>query len=163
MSLKDTLARKKQRETHYDVVVADPTEAEEAYEEAFRAFRRAELEHGEESPEASATRAIKEEARAALAACVERIYFRNLPSDEFEELVGEHKPTKEQQEQGQQWNDKTFAPALLAACAVDSDMTEKEWIDELASDRWSQADVTSIFMAALSANVTPRSVTVPKG
>lgn len=172
MSLRDALARKAGRETHYDVpvVTSDEQEAlEEAFASARRAVGRAVAAHGEESSEAAAARAELEEARAALAEAVYRVRFHSLDPDEFEALVGAHPPTKAQQDDGDQWDRATFVPALLAACAVDSDMSEKDWTDELTSKdqsgrpKWSRADRDGIFMAALTANVIPRSVTVPKG
>jgi len=42
-------------------------------------------------------------------------------------------------------------------------MTEEEWAAELASDRWTLADRREIVSQALAANVTSRSVSVPKG
>jgi hypothetical protein len=163
VSLRDALARKRQRETFYDVLVDDPTEAEEQLERAQADLRLATLRHGEESAEAQAARVSVEEARAALTGCTHRITFRNLPAHEFEALVNAHPPGKDAQAKGDQWDIGTFGPALVAACAVDADMTEKEWIDELSSDRWSVADRNGIFSAALAANVSPRSVTIPKG
>lgn len=166
MSLREALARKAARETHYDVLVVT-SEEQEALEERFTAARRAvgraEAAHGQESPEAVAARAEVEDARQGLAEASYRIRFRNLPPDEFEALVAAHPPTKAQQDEGDMWDRTTFTPALLAACAVDSDMTEKDWTDELARPSWSRADRDQVFMAALTANVLPRSVTVPKG
>lgn len=162
-SLREALARKRQRETFYDVLVDDPTAAEEQHDAARQEFRLATLRHGQDSEEAKAAQAKVDEARAALSACSYRLTFHNLAPDVFEALVAAHPPSKEQQDDGDQWNAATFTPALVAACAVDSDMTEQEWIDELNSDRWSVADRNGVFLAALSCNISPRSVTVPKG
>ena len=172
MSLRAALARKAARETHYDVLVVS-SEEQEQLEEAFavarRAVGRAVAKDGEESPAATDARAELEAAREALTGASCRIRFHPLDPDAFEALVGDHPPTKAQQDEGDQWDRTTFAPALLAACAVDSDMTEKDWTDELTSKdergrpKWSRADRDGVFMAALTANVIPRSVTVPKG
>ncbi len=161
MNLRDALARKQRRETYYDLLIADPTEAEERHGDARASVRLAQMREDETA--AAAARAELEDARAALAACTHRITFRNLPPDVFESLVGAHPPTKDRADKGDQWDPATFGPALIAACAVDGDMDEKAWIDELGSDRWSVADRDEILSKALQANVTPRSVTVPKG
>jgi hypothetical protein len=91
------------------------------------------------------------------------VRFRNLPAHEFEALIGAHKPTKEQQDKGSQWNPDTFSVALIAACVVDSDLTEDEWSAELRSSQWPLADVNAMFSAALEANYSSRSATIPKG
>lgn len=162
MSLRDALARKRQRETFYDLEIADPTEPREKYEAARAALRLAEMRHGKDSDEAAEARESLSAARAEWSACTYRITFRNLPSDEYEALVAAHPPTKEQQDKGDQWDRATFAPALIAACAVDSDMSEDEWVEELKSDRWPVADRDAVFLKALGANLEPRSATVPK-
>lgn len=159
-NLRHALKRKRQRETFYDIVIDDPTEAEERVTAAQSALRLAGLRDDDEAKVAA--QAELDEARAALSACVHRVVFHNLPADAFEDLIGAHPPQKDKKDTDT-WDARTFRPALIAACAVDSDMTEQEWAEELASERWNEADVDAIFMAALSANVTPRSVTVPKG
>lgn len=163
MNIRDALAKKRQRETFYDLEVADPTEAKEQFEAARAALRLAKLRAGDGSPEAADAQAAVDEAREAWMACTYRVRFRNLEPDVYEALVAAHPPTKEQEAKGEQWNRATFAPALLSACAVDSDLSEEDWAAEFKSGRWPVADRDAAFLQALAANLEPRSATVPKG
>lgn len=163
MSLSAALARKQRRETHYDLLIADPTDAEAQVELAQRDLRLAKARHTEDSDEARAAQAQLDEALAAVRECTHRIVFQAMDPDAFEELISQHPPTPEGQKNGDQWEGKTFTPALLAACAVDGDLDAEGWAAELASGRWNTADRNAIFSAALAANLTPRSLTVPFG
>jgi hypothetical protein len=161
MSLREALASKRSQQTHYDLVIGDPAEPEAALQTATADLRLAQMREDEDAT--SAARTSLEEARAALQACLHRIHFRPLEPDVFEALIGAHEPTKEQQKDGERWNPTTFRPALISACAVDSELDESEWAAELTTKRWSHADRDEIFAAALAANVVPRSLSVPKG
>jgi hypothetical protein len=158
MSLRDALKAKQRRTTHYDLLIADPSEAEAEVEQAEAALRLELLRDGDDVEQ---LRGQVEAARARVRDCLYRVTFQNLPPDEFEELVAAHPPGKDQPK-SDEWS-PSFRAALIAACAVDSDMTEAEWQAELASERWNDADRTALFSAALSANVTARSVSIPKG
>lgn len=166
-NLRARLKNKKRRTTTYDMVVVDNDvldAAEAALIDAQRDLRRAKV--AAESDDDAAVELAETAVAAAkqeLEQCRDTLVFQSLPSHEFEALISAHEPTKEQQSKGDQWNSETFSPALIAACCVDGDLTEDEWAEELRSERWSVADRNAIFSAALSANVTPRSVTVPKG
>lgn len=156
------LKAKKHRTTTYDMVIVEDQvvdAAEVNLAAAERDLRRA-TASGDAAELAAAEQAL-DLARAQVRACYDTLQFRALPSHEFEALISAHEPTKEQQKDGAQWNNDTFSPALLAACAVDSDLSEGDWAEELMS--WSVADRNAIFSAALSANVTARSLTLPKG
>jgi hypothetical protein len=162
MSLREALASKRSQQTHYDLVIGDSAEPEAALQAAQAELRLARARESDEDSVVAA-RASVEEARAALQACLHRIHFQPLEPDVFEALVGAHPPTKAQRADGDTWNATTFRPALIAACAVDSELDETDWAVELASKRWSVADRDEIFAAALAANVVPRSLSVPKG
>jgi Asp-tRNA(Asn)/Glu-tRNA(Gln) amidotransferase A subunit family amidase len=158
MSLRDALKAKQRRTTYYDLLISDPSEAEKVVEEAEGTLRLALLRNSDDVEDC---RAAVTAAQERLREHVHRITFVNLPPDEFEELVAAHPPGKDQKKDDE-WH-PSFRAALVAACAVDSDLSEDEWAAELKSERWNEADRSAIFAAALSANVTPRSVTIPKG
>lgn len=158
MDLRAALAAKRSTETWFDLQVSDSTEAEQTLEQASRQLRLALLT----SEGVAEAEAAEQAAREALAACFHRLRFHNLPAHEFEALVGEHEASPEDAEQGEVWNRKTLTPALLAACAVDSDLTAEEWAAELASERWNAADLLGVYRAALDANVKQRSASLPK-
>jgi hypothetical protein len=161
MSLREALASKRSQQTHYDLVVGDTAEHEAALQAADRDLRLARLR--EDEPAAAAASEAADAARAGLQACLHRVHFRNLEPDVFEALIGAHPPTKKQRDDGERWNSDTFRPALIAACAVDGELTEQEWAEELTQPRWSHSDREEIFAAALAANVVPRSLSIPKG
>lgn len=163
MSLSAALARKQRREEYYDVLIDDPTAAEAAVKVAERGVLDAALEHGADSDEVTAAQTQLAASHQQLADCYHRVVLRNLPPAKFEALVAAHKPTKAQEDAGAMWNRTTLAPALLAACAVDSDLTEEQWAEQFASGLWSMADRDGIFGAALAVNVSARDTTVPKG
>ena len=163
-NLRARIRAKARRTTTFEMVVVDDATAdaaEAAYVSAQTGLRRA---TAAKDPKAeTAAQAAVDAARAGLAECRDVLRFQSLSAHDFEALIGAHEPTEAQQAKGDQWNGETFSPALIAACAVEQDMTEAEWAEELGSERWSVADRNAIFTAALSANVTARSVTVPKG
>lgn len=82
--------------------------------------------------------------------------FRGVGRRKFEELQRAHPPTDEQQaENGGNlaWNPDTFLPALLEATVVNSELTAKEWNDDvLDSDDWGQAEVGLLLQTALGVN-----------
>ena len=92
-------------------------------------------------------------AQAALDACTWRIRFQSIPSEAFTALLELHPRTPEQPST-HQWDPVTFQPALVAACAVDSDLTEQEWAAELGSERWSTGERNALFMQALAVNIS---------
>jgi hypothetical protein len=162
VSLRDALARKQPSETHYDLVIADPTAHQQRVAEADTMVSLARL-RGDSDAVASAQRALTEAKAALIEECVYRVRLRNLAPDEFEALVSAHEATPEQQAKGEVWNRDTLTPHLLAASVVDGDMTADEWEVELKSDRWSAADKLGIYRAALNANIIDRSASLPKG
>lgn len=163
MSLSAALARKQRREEYCDVLVDDPTKAEAAVGVAERAVLDAALEHGPDSEQVTAAKEHLAAAHAAVASCYHRVVVRNLSPAKFEALVAAHKPTKAQEAADALWNADTLAPALLAACAVDSDLTEEAWTDLFTGGLFSKADRDALFGTALAVNISPRSSTVPKG
>lgn len=59
-----------------------------------------------------------EDARAEQEALDVDFIFRGLPGDVWEDLVHAHPPTEVQAKRGEGYNQKTFAPAAIAACSV---------------------------------------------
>lgn len=146
--MRTRLQARKPRQTFYDL----PTAGEEQLDAAERALTTAQAS-GDPGAVAAAV--------AALEACRDRLVFQALPAHEFEALIAAHEPQESDRASGDQWHAETFVPALIAACIVDSDLTEDDWKQELAG--WSVAERNAIFAAAVSANVVSRSVVIPKG
>lgn len=106
---------------------------------------------------ASAEEAVKQ-LEKDLATCFYEVQFRGLPAEEFDALVQLHPPTEEQiaearekQQEPPLWNETTFYPALLETCAVSSELSAAEWVEELK--KWERAERAEIRSRALEANV----------
>lgn len=83
------------------------------------------------------------------------VTVRALPADVWDLLVRDHPPTKEQVDEGWQWNTATFRPALLAACVVSpadegEPLTEQEWAALLVKLPFGDRD--RLFAAAFDVN-----------
>lgn len=159
MDLRSALASKRGNETHFDLLISDPTDAEASLSQAEAALRLATIR----DKDVEAARASAEQARAEMAGCFYRLTFRNLSPHEFEALVGAHEASAEAAAEGEVWDREGLTPALLAACTVDSDLSVEDWAAELASDRWSAADKLAVYRAVLDANIKQRSASLPKG
>ncbi len=156
MGVRDVLAAKRVRETHYMLPVADTAEAERRFEDAWRVLLSAQ-QAGKAEPKTIARleRAV-DKAREAYQACFHKLSFRPMDPAEFDALLSEHT-----NDEDVDWH--ALAPPLLAACTVDSDLSAEEWAAELASGRWSSADVMGVARAAFDANGRAYTVGVPKG
>lgn len=98
------------------------------------------------------------EAEQADAAVV--LVVRGLGSDLYEEMQGEHPPTPAQAKRGEEYNVKTFAPALVAACVV-GPMTV-EFADELLTTILTNGEAAILFNTCVAVNQASR-VTLGKG
>lgn len=77
------------------------------------------------------------------------IRLKALGSQAYDDLLAEHPPTAEQKKEGSTYNADTFAPALIAACAVEPSMTTSEAKQIWTSDEWSRGEVTELFFACV--------------
>lgn len=67
----------------------------------------------------------------------------------YDDLVGEHPPSKKDKEQGAAWNVDTFAPALIARCTSQPALTEEDAKALWESDDWSRGELFDWFMACI--------------
>jgi len=160
--LRKALAKKRVREEVYRFAIADDTAARKKLDEANKAKLLAGIGKNTEDELSRKFEAEVDAAQAELDACYEPIVFRGISDKAFEALVAEHPPVGDDKEKAA-WNVETFRPALIAACAVDADLTAEEWAEELASERWTKADLNEIFSAAVRANTRTVSEGLPKG
>jgi hypothetical protein len=70
----------------------------------------------------------------------------------YDKLVSKHPPKPEDRAEGSSFNMDTFAPALIAACAVDPEITPEEAKAIWDSDDWSRGDVMVLFRNAVELN-----------
>jgi hypothetical protein len=78
--------------------------------------------------------------------------FVSIGAKAYDKLAAKHPPTVEQRLEGSTFNTETFAPALIAACCVDPEMSETEAKQLWNSDTWSRGDRLSIYRAAVEVN-----------
>lgn len=138
---------------HAELQQAEQTAAAGAY------LRQKNPERVEEVTRAvEAAQEAAQELRKRYDACFYIVKFRPLPSDEFDALVQLHPPTEAQllraREAGEDlpiWNEDTFYPELLERCAVNSDLSAAEWVEELRG--WSKAERGEVRSRALEVNV----------
>lgn len=74
---------------------------------------------------------------------------RSINTKIYDDLVGEHPPTKEQKAEGSPYNLDTFGPALLAKCTVDPEMSYEDALELWGSDDWARGELLDWFMACL--------------
>jgi hypothetical protein len=151
---RDVLSRKRRRTATYVVELEDPSEARAALSTIASRLQLLAALHGEDSEQAAALHPELEQAQAALDACSHTITLRALGAQHFPDLVKAHPPTKEQQAERGDWNPDTFHAALIAACAADEGLTERQWADALDSDAWATGERNALFNLALQLNVS---------
>lgn len=73
------------------------------------------------------------------------ITFKAISSHDLDRLQSKYPPTSEQRVRGMQFNPETFAPALVAACAADPEMTEEDAREIWKSESWSTGELNFLF------------------
>jgi hypothetical protein len=70
----------------------------------------------------------------------------------YDKLVAKHPPKPDQRAEGSSFDIDTFAPALIAACSVDPEISPTEAKDIWDSEDWSRGDVMVLFRNAVELN-----------
>jgi hypothetical protein len=141
----------------YWIRVDDPTQAGEALTEARDTLRTRIMVDAPEDAITEAREAVKA-AEAALKACYEPIVLTALTADNFEKLVGEHKPRPDHIDDDA-WNQSTFPRACFLACAP-TEWDTAGWEAFLAT--LTAAEQESLFMTAVRVNARVLDPTLPK-
>jgi hypothetical protein len=68
-----------------------------------------------------------------------------IPSSQYDTLVGEFPPNKEQKEKGQTTDWDRFAPALVAACLHKPAMSYEQAREMFTSAAWSAGELADLF------------------
>jgi hypothetical protein len=96
--------------------------------------------------------------------------FKSLGRVEFEKLLDEYPPTKEQREAARKkgedipnFNVDTFPPVLVAACMIEPELSLDDVKSLWSDDNWNTAELTSLWLAAFNANQQRRVVDLGKG
>jgi hypothetical protein len=82
-----------------------------------------------------------------------------LSMKDYDKLIAKYPPTDEERARGMTYELDKFAPALIAACLVEPDMTLTQAKQLWTSENWSRGDVEGIFTKVLEIN--HRESTVP--
>jgi hypothetical protein len=70
----------------------------------------------------------------------------------YDKLVSKYPPKPEQRAEGSSFDMDTFAPALIAACSVDPEISPEEAKEIWNSEEWSRGDVMVLFRNAVELN-----------
>lgn len=70
----------------------------------------------------------------------------------YDKLVSKHPPKPDQRAEGNSFDIDTFAPALIAACSVEPEISPAEAKAIWESDEWSRGDVMVLFRNAVELN-----------
>lgn len=100
-------------------------------------------------------------AEEALEASTLRITLQSIGRKRYEELVSEHPPTEAQNKESEEatgqpapYNTDTFPPALIAASAVDPEMTVEQATE--LWDEWNTGELMELFFVAIEVNTQRR-------
>lgn len=149
----DVLSRKRRRTATFTVDVDDPTACAAVLRSATSRHRSITELYGADSEQAQETQAALDEAQAALDACQYRVQLQALSVSQFRALLKEHPPTDEQKAARADWSPDTFQPALIAASAIEPELTAEQWAEQLDEGLWSQGEWNALFNTALELNI----------
>jgi len=78
--------------------------------------------------------------------------YQAIGMREYDRLVGKHPPKPDQRAEGASFDIDSFAPALIAACSVEPEISPSEAKAIWDSDEWSRGDVMVLFRQAVELN-----------
>jgi hypothetical protein len=82
-----------------------------------------------------------------------------LSMKDYDKLLSKFPPSEEEKARGLTYELEKFAPALIAACLVDPELTPAQARQLWSSENWSRGDVEGLFSKVLTVN--HRESTVP--
>ena len=78
--------------------------------------------------------------------------FKSIGRFNYDLLVSEHPPTKEEKKDGADFNAETFPPALIAAACTDPVISPDEAVEMFDDPDWNNAELRALFFGALEVN-----------
>lgn len=73
------------------------------------------------------------------------LLFRAIGAKQYDDLISKHPPLPQQKINGDTYNVSTFAPALIAKCAIDPQLSYDEAKAIWDSEDWSRGEVMTLF------------------
>ncbi|MGP4092925.1 hypothetical protein [Nonomuraea sp. KM90] len=159
MSKGDRLLSRPRLSAEHPIRIDDDTEARREVEQA--QFTLA-LLRTQGDPDEAAVRKAKaalKRAEAKVRACYEWIPLRAMEVDDYEALVGEHKPRPDSADEI--WNNATFPRACLLACD-ESGRSEADW-EHIFKHVLSGPEQIQLCNTAIRLNVRTPDESLPKG
>ena len=78
--------------------------------------------------------------------------FQAIGAKAYDKLVSKHPPKPDQRVEGASFNMETFAPALIAACSVEPEISPQDATEIWESEDWSRGDLMVLFRNAVELN-----------
>lgn len=78
--------------------------------------------------------------------------YRAIGMRAYDKLVAKYPPKPEQRAEGSSFDIDTFAPALIAACSVEPEISPEDAKEIWDSEDWSRGDVMVLFRNAVELN-----------
>lgn len=78
--------------------------------------------------------------------------FQSIGAQAYDKLVAKNPPTNAQRVDGASFNMDTFAPALIAACALEPEISNDEAKAIWESEDWSRGELMVLFRNAVEIN-----------
>src|SRR5262245_65689867 len=78
--------------------------------------------------------------------------YQAIGMRDYDRLVSKHPPKPDQRAEGSSFDIDTFAPALIAACSVEPEITVAHAKEIWDSPDWSRGDVMVLFRQAVELN-----------
>src|SRR4051812_16851949 len=75
--------------------------------------------------------------------------FQALGAKDYDRLVSKYPPKAEQRLEGASFDIDTFAPALIARCSVEPELSDSDSKDIWDSPEWSRGDLMVLFRHAV--------------
>lgn len=78
--------------------------------------------------------------------------YQSIGARDYDKLVAKHPPKNEQRAEGSSFNIDTFAPALIASCCIEPEMSREDAQAIWDSEDWSRGDLMVLFRNAIELN-----------
>lgn len=80
------------------------------------------------------------------------VTLKAIGSKAYDDLLSSFPPTAEQKKDGAAYDVDSFAPALIAACAVTPALTVEQATQIWTSNEWSRGELTELFLGCIDVN-----------